>query len=141
MLDGRQDVPAFFIYTESVLSFLALILPAARGCNFHTEQNTNWGRKMCSLEKIGRQCRHTGSDQVIILITAAAPPRLAQNKTSTIYSWVCVKCRRFLGDVSSARRGIHCDRSWSDRGRSIFACADSKGGPSSAIMSRNSTPA
>ena len=85
MLDSPQDMLAFFLYPASILSFsfLALILPAVRGCNFLTEQNTNWGRKMCSLEKIGGQRRRaSGShDGVIILITAAAPRRWGRHKT------------------------------------------------------------
>ena len=77
-------------------SFLALILPAARGCNFHTEQNTNWGRKMCcSPEKIGGHCRRSteSPDRVIILITAAE----VGAKQGVDHSWVSSEATAFHG--------------------------------------------
>ena len=87
MLDSRKDTLAFYTDSTLSLSFLALILPAARGCNFHTEQNTNWGRKMCcSPEKIGGHCRRSteSPDRVIILITAAE----VGAKQGVDHSWV-----------------------------------------------------
>ena len=96
MLDSRKDTLAFYTDSTLSLSFLALILPAARGCNFHTEQNTNWGRKMCcSPEKIGGHCRRSteSPDRVIILITAAE----VGAKQGVDHSWVSSEATAFHG--------------------------------------------